>query len=876
MKKFLFIILISIFCNSVYARHVTGGEIIYDYLGVGSVPNSKSYQITLRLFRDENTINGAALPSFVTLAIYNNDDNSRVGNFLDVTRSSINLVPIFTPPNCISNEPNLRYAQGLYPFTISLPNNLNGYTITYQTCCRIDNINNTQNSVGATYIGTIPGNNTLPLGFDNSARFQTGINVICYLKPFILDFSATDPDGDSLVYSFINAFDGGAANSYSGPGGPAAFNAPAAPPYASIPYNIPYSGISPFGFGATINSATGIISGTAPTAGQYVISVLVKSYRNGQFVADHRKDFIITVAPCDYASSELNPVYTSCDTSLVHFQNLNNSPLNLTFDWNFGDPASGANNTSTSETPFHDYSDTGTFILTLIVNNNTPCADTAYAIVKVYPGFFPAFAPVPSQCKNTPVQFNDITTATYGTVNYWRWDFGDQATAADTSRIRNPLYTYSAAGTYNAELVVGTSKGCRDTLYPIVVNIVDKPNFIISKDTLICSIDTLQLLSNVNEGTITWSPNYNILGINSFNPLVSPDVTTTYTAFYQDSFGCTDTKSVKVNVVNEVTLLKANDTTICRRDSAVLRLNTDALYFQWTPANLILDPTVRNPVIFPNAPLTTFYVKASISNKCFKLDTVDVKTVPYPVPLIVGPAEICFGKDAQLNASGGSSYLWTPARFLSSTTIPNPIAVKPKLTITYTVTVRDTLGCPKPVSKDFTLNVTKIIADAGPSDTSVVLGQSLELHATGSLNYLWTPSTYLNNPNIASPVSLPQNNITYTVTVSNNTGCFATDTINVKVFFLPPDLYVPSAFTPGGNDMNDLFRPIALGIKSLESFRVYNRWGVLLYTTNVISEGWNGRYKNVAQETATYVWQANATDYKGRKIFRKGSVILIR
>ena len=174
------------------------------------------------------------------------------------------------------------------------------------------------------------------------------------------------------------------------------------------------------------------------------------------------------------------------------------------------------------------------------------------------------------------------------------------------------------------------------------------------------------------------------------------------------------------------------------------------------------------------------------------------------------------------------------------------------------------------------MNVIKIIADAGPSDTSVVLGQSLELHATGSLNYLWTPSTYLNNPNIASPVSLPQNNITYTVRVSNNTGCFATDTINVKVFFLPPDLYVPSAFTPGGNDMNDLFRPIALGIKSLESFRVYNRWGVLLYNTNVIGEGWNGKYKNVAQETATYVWQANATDYKGRKIFRKGSVILIR
>ena len=871
MKKYLLTVLIIFSIFPAFARHITGGEVIYDYVGPGATPNSKVYRIILRLFRDNLTIGGAPMPPAVRLGIFNSQTNALFGTFHDINLSSLEPVQIIASPPCLTNPPQFDYSMGLYTLDIELPDNAKGYTVTYQTCCRIDAITNigmTQ-MIGAAYTGTIPGTETLQSGNDNSARFVTGISVICQNKNFVLDFSATDSNGDQLVYSCVDAYNGGTIMNAG------LNNNPASPPYGSVPYSTPYSGAFPLGISANINSSTGIISGTAPAAGKYIVCVLVKSFRNGVLVAEHRKDFIVTVAPCDYASSELNPVYTSCGGFTVNFQNLNNSPLNLTFDWNFGDPGSGINNTSTSETPSHTYSDTGIFILTLIVNNNTPCADTAYAIVKVYPGFFPAFAPIPPQCKNTPVQFNDITTATYGVVNYWRWDFGDQTTMADTSRLRNPVYTYTGAGSYNVDLVVATSKGCRDTL-PIVVNIFDKPNFIISRDTLICTVDTLQLHSNVNEGTITWSPNYNILGINSFNPLVSPDVTTTYTAFYQDSFGCSDTKSVTVNVVNEVTLLKANDTTVCRRDSAVLRLNTDALYFQWTPANLILDPTVRNPVIFPDAPITTFYVKASISNKCFKLDTVDVKTVPYPVPLIVGSAEICFGKDAQLNASGGSSYLWTPARFLSSTTIPNPIAVKPKLTITYTVTVRDTLGCPKPVSKDFTLNVIKIIADAGPSDTSVVLGQPLELQATGSLNYLWTPSTYLNNPNIASPVSLPQNNITYTVTVSNNTGCFATDTINVKVFFLPPDLYVPSAFTPGGNDMNDLFRPIALGIKSLESFRVYNRWGVLLYTTNVISEGWNGKYKNVAQETATYVWQANATDYKGRKIFRKGSVILIR
>ena len=244
--------------------------------------------------------------------------------------------------------------------------------------------------------------------------------------------------------------------------------------------------------------------------------------------------------------------------------------------------------------------------------------------------------------------------------------------------------------------------------------------------------------------------------------------------------------------------------------------------------------------------------------------------------MVTGDAQVCFGKDAQLNATGGSIYRWSPPTYLNSTTIPNPIAIAPRRTTTYTVTVRDTLGCPKPVSTDFTVVVIRIIADAGPSDTSVVLDQPLQLNATGSTNYVWTPATYLNNPNIASPVSNPRNNITYTVNVSNDKGCTATDTINVKVFFLPPDIYVPSAFTPGGDGLNELFRPIALGIRSLESFSVYNRWGQMIYTTSKISDGWDGTYKGVKQETATYVWQANATDFKGRKIFRKGSVILIR
>ncbi|NOU39429.1 MAG: T9SS type B sorting domain-containing protein, partial [Ferruginibacter sp.] len=469
-----------------------------------------------------------------------------------------------------------------------------------------------------------------------------------------------------------------------------------------------------------------------------------------------------------------------------------------------------------------------------------------------------------------------LTTTSFPPINFWKWDFGVTTLTNDTSRLQNPTYTYNAAGTYNATFIVESIKGCRDTLHPIVT-IVDKPDFFISKDTLICTVDTLQLHSNVTTGNIIWSPNFMINNVTSFNPFVSPDVTTTYSATYTDQFGCVASAPVVVSVVNEVTLLAINDTTICRTDTATLNLNTDALYFNWTvSASTTIISTIKNPVVLPTASLTTYHVKASISNKCFKEKDITVKTVPYPLAIVSGDNQICFGKSAQLNASGGSSYIWSPSNYLSNANIANPVSIFPKQTITYTLTVKDTFGCPKPVTKTFTVNVIKLVADAGPADTSIVLGQPLQLTATGSTNYLWTPNTWLNTDNVFNPLANPQNNIKYTVEVSNNIGCKAIDTINVKVFFLPPDLYVPSAFSPDKNGNNDNFKPIPLGIKSLEKFSVYNRFGQLVFTTSKIGAGWDGTVKGVPQNTGTFVWQASATDYKNKKIFKKGTVILIR
>jgi len=326
-----------------------------------------------------------------------------------------------------------------------------------------------------------------------------------------------------------------------------------------------------------------------------------------------------------------------------------------------------------------------------------------------------------------------------------------------------------------------------------------------------------------------------------------------------------------------VTLLVPNDSTICTGDAAVLRIVSDGLHYLWTETplgNTLNDPTLKNPTATPLVS-TTYHVTANIG-KCVTQGDIRLTPIHYPLADAGPDLTVCFGNSAQLQASGGSSYSWSPSAFLNATNIPDPVSVRPFASVRYIVTVRDTLGCPKPVRDTVLVNVVKIRADAGPRDTSVVLGQPLQLQAGGGTSYLWTPSTWLNDANISNPVALPLDNIEYVVKVSNSIGCSNNDSIRVKVYKISADILVPSGFSPNGDGINDIFRPIPIGMRSIDLFRVYNRWGQLLFSASDGNSGWDGNFGGRPQESATYVWYAEGTDYKGAKLKRKGYVVLIR
>ena len=868
MKKFLIFSFLILMFSDVFANHTKGGWMYYEYLGPGTAPNTSKYRITLKLYT-ECELNPGQTDATVPFTFFNGSNNSQIYNITVPVISDINTNNCTSAEchPCINNVPFICYKIRTYQTVIDLPNTAEGFIVAYQRCCRIIGIQNIQspsNSVGETWTVKIPGTAIAGAQTNSSAKFsQNDTAIICQGGSFIFDFSATDINNDSLVYAFTPAY-GGASNTAPNP--PSASN----PPYSSVPYSGGFSGTQPLGSGVTINSNTGIVTGTGPSLGIYVITVTVSEYKRGTNIkiAEVRKSLHIEVADCSSTVAELEPDYTSCDGFTLNFFNRNNANIQ-TFDWDFGD-----GNTSTLPAPTHTYADTGIYILKLVVNRGQPCSDSTTSIVKVYPGFFPDFT-IAGQCQNTPIQFTDITTANYGVINFWRWNFGDPISPTNTSSLQNPTHIYANTGRYDVTFIVQSSKGCIDTILK-TLDILDQPALSVSGDTLICIIDTLQL-NAIGTGSFLWSPNYNINNVNIPNPLVSPDVTTTYRVTLTDPFGCVGSDTVRVRVVNNVTQFAGNDTTICRTDPVVLQLTSDALSYIWTenPAgNTLNDPTLKNPTATPLV-TTTYHVVGNIG-KCIAEDDITITPIPYPAANAGPDLTICFTGSAQLQASGGSIYSWSPTAFLTAANIPNPVAVNPTDNVRYIVTVRDVLGCPKPVKDTMILYVAKIIADAGPRDTSVVIGQPLQLGASGSTNYSWTPTTWLNDPLISNPIALPQNDIEYVVRVSNNAGCFDTDSIRVHVYKVLPGFFVPNAFTPNGNGNNDIFRPIAIGMKSIDIFRVYNRWGQMLYSGTGNGAGWDGRFLGKPQETATYVWYAEGVDYLNNKIKRKGSVVLIR
>ncbi len=573
-----------------------------------------------------------------------------------------------------------------------------------------------------------------------------------------------------------------------------------------------------------------------------------------------------------------------CSGDSVHFNFPGSHP---TMNWNFGD----GNTVSGVTQPWHPYTSAGNYTVSLFVIDAQGCTDfksIAPVNVQNKPSVFitsPAFT-TQTLCYPYQATFTDSSSASV----FWKrdWDLGTGQVVNNSLSTVGTLFT--APGTYTVSLVVYTTNGCVDslkksfTLYGPVADFSYGPNIICKGQSITFNIkDTTDVFTwhwdfGDGQDTTAVSPIAHTFDVHP------PGGTTNVTLIYwSDDSSCVQTKIYPVNIFQVISDFDRNNDTLLSDTAHCLGLvdqftniSTGADTYGWTFGDGA-SSTLLNPQHQYAAP-GTYSVQLHIQNNATGcVDTLVKEMVIFPP--VTGSAvgdSVCLNQSGALSAGGGTSYTWTPATGLSCTNCQNPLAA-PLVTTTYSVIVTDANGCKDTVSTIFFVQQPPNTVNW---DTSIVVGETATLpgDAGPGYSYTWTPTTDLSCTTCPTPVSSSTVDITYVQTIADAMGCF-TGVSTFTVIILPlSSVDVPSAFTPNGDGTNDIVYVAGWGIKRLLYFRIYNRWGELIFESNDLSIGWDGTYRGVPQNTETYVYEVSVEPYieSGKPVFKKGNIKLLR
>jgi len=421
-------------------EHLVGGEIYYECLG------NDEYLITLKVYRDCFSA-GAPFDSPASIAVY--DSNGGLVTALNAFHNGGQQIPVTINNPCLQAPPNVCVEVAVYSVTVNLPPIAGGYNIAYQRCCRNQSIVNLTNpsSEGSTYYVAIPES---ALNSCNSSPFFNGFPplALCIGEELVFDHSATDPDGDQLIYSLCTPFHGGTQAN------PAPIPANA-PPYVNINWGGGYNALNPLDASPAlaVDPVTGELTGVPTQAGQYVVGVCVEEYRNGQLLSTNKRDFQFNVVSCLSNIEAVIPIQTSfhdpCSGLTVDFGN--NSVNTQFYYWDFGNE-SATNDTSNLQNPTYVFPDTGSYTVTLIANPGYACADTTVAIIQVYNDIVVNISSTGDPCADSNNFLFDVT-GQFGSDASFFWEFSNANTP--TSTAQNPIgIVFDSIGVYNVSLTV--------------------------------------------------------------------------------------------------------------------------------------------------------------------------------------------------------------------------------------------------------------------------------------------------------------------------------------------------------------------------------------------------------------------------------------
>ena len=344
-----------------------------------------------------------------------------------------------------------------------------------------------------------------------------------------------------------------------------------------------------------------------------------------------------------------------------------------------------------------------------------------------------------------------------------------------------------------------------------------------------------------------------------------------------NGYGCLDTLYAKLVDTLTVYAHAGPDALSCNREPVQIGIRPKpGISYRWTPTAGLSDPFISNPLATPNITTTYILTASSSGGGCATTDTVVViADVVSDSMRLVGDASYCItsGDSAVLLVQPTENIQWYKDNFpIINSNTPD---YKVRESGTYYAVLKNNDGCGVTTAKQtIFIDVPKpgitYQVKYALSDVAIPL-QARPIGKTA----VWQPGAFLNDTTRFSPTFAGAEDELYKVTITTAAGCITTDTQFVKIVS-HVDIYVPTAFTPDGDGKNDILRPMLRGVKDLHYFKVFNRFGQLLFQTNREWEGWDGRINGNPQQTQTVVWVVEATGVDNKAFKKTGATVLVR
>ncbi|MCB9046428.1 MAG: gliding motility-associated C-terminal domain-containing protein [Chitinophagales bacterium] len=415
-------------------------------------------------------------------------------------------------------------------------------------------------------------------------------------------------------------------------------------------------------------------------------------------------------------------------------------------------------------------------------------------------------------------------------------------------------------------------------------------------DTQICVGQSVDVLGKVDARyNIVWNSKTD--GAATYNP--SNDIVTTITpgdtgkhtyVIKGDYYKCKNvplgapngdtTADFVIDVQPIPTASIDDDASMCYGDtmqlSAIVSPEKYSKYtYSWTPGVALDFPDRKNPIfsaITEGGTTLRFIVKTPAG--CSDTDEVNLNVYAASFLFLPGDTAICAGDSISIDmdVASGTKFYWTPDLNISSISSLQP-RVWPVADQRYSVFGQDSVGCLDTAHINITVRPRAIIEI--PDKVTIYPGESYTMDPGGNcLYYTWFPPLGLNNADVSNPSVSPEVDTRYIVHGRTEAGCAVTDSIDIIVI---NDSYLdlPNAFTPGRRT-NGTLKIVRRGIAELKEFAVYNRWGVKVFETSDINEGWDGTYNGASQPTGVYIYTIKAVTPSGHAIQKQGNITLLR